>query len=193
MQNKLIDYIKTYTPLTFQEEEHLISHIVYRSYAKQEILFQEGNVSNEIYFVTKGCVRLYYNVNEIDKTGFFYTEGQFICAGESFTYKVEASENYQVLEDTELCVLTRENIESLLKLSPVFEIIARIAVENELLTAQRIIRSFVTQSAEERYKELLAHQGELFLRVPQQYIATFLGVSPETLSRIKARVLTQIK
>ena len=189
MQNKFIDYIKSYTSLTLQEEEYLISHIIYRSCVKQEILFQEGNVSNEIYFVTKGCVRLYYNVDEIDKTGFFYTEGQFICAGESFTYEVEAKENYQVLEDTELCVLTRENIESLLKLSPVFEIIARIAVENELLTAQRIIRSFVTQSAEERYKELLVHRGELFLRVPQQYIATFLGVSPETLSRIKARVL----
>jgi len=186
--NKFIHHIKQYTVLTLEEEEHLKRLAQYKQFVRQETIFSSGNVSNEIYFVIKGCVRLYYNVDENDKTAFFYTEGQFICAGESYTYKVAAKENYQALEDTEICVLSREAIEELLSLSPVFEVIARIAVENELLTAQRIIASFVTQSAEERYKDLLSHQGNLFLRVPQQYIATFLGVSPETLSRIKARV-----
>lgn len=76
-----------------------------------------------------------------------------------------------------------------LKQSITFEQIARIAVENELLTAQRLIASFVTKSAEQRYVDLLANQGDLFLRVPQHYIATYLGVSPETLSRIKQRVV----
>jgi CRP/FNR family transcriptional regulator, anaerobic regulatory protein len=148
----------------------------------------EGKISNEIYFVTKGCVRLFYNVEGNDKTAFFYTEGQFICAGESYTFNIPAIENYQAVERTEIYVITKPKIEELLKRSPKFEIIARIATENELITCQKVIASFVTKSAEERYIDLLNTQGTLFQRVPQQYIASFLGVSPETLSRIKARV-----
>lgn len=70
-----------------------------------------------------------------------------------------------------------------------FEAIGRIATENELIASQKIIASFVTQTAEERYLELLESNSELFQNVPQQYIASFLGVSPETLSRIKSRIL----
>ena len=70
-----------------------------------------------------------------------------------------------------------------------FEVIGRIATENELIASQKIIASFVTQTAEERYIELLESNNELFQNVPQQYIASFLGVSPETLSRIKSRVI----
>lgn len=72
-----------------------------------------------------------------------------------------------------------------------FEIIAQIATENELITCQKVIASFVTKSAEERYIDLLNTQGDLFHRVPQQYIASFLGVSPEILSRIKVRVVNK--
>ncbi|WP_434059701.1 Crp/Fnr family transcriptional regulator, partial [Myroides odoratimimus] len=100
-----------------------------------------------------------------------------------------AQENYEALEPTILAIISKSSIEQLLKQSITFEQIARIAVENELLTAQRLIASFVTKSAEQRYVDLLANQGDLFLRVPQHYIATYLGVSPETLSRIKQRVV----
>lgn len=85
----------------------------------------------------------------------------------------------------------KSKINRLLELAPKFEVIARIATENELITCQRVIASFVTKSAEERYVDLLNTQGELFQRVPQQYIASFLGVSPETLSRIKTRVFNK--
>ncbi len=134
-------------------------------------------------------MRLFYNVEGNDKTAFFYTEGQFICAGESYTFGIPAIENYQAVEQTEIFIITKAKIVTLLKEVPKFEVIARIATENELITCQKVIASFVTKSAEERYLDLLNTQRELFQRVPQQYIASFLGVSPETLSRIKARVL----
>jgi CRP-like cAMP-binding protein len=126
-----------------------------------------------------------------DKTAFFYTEGQFICAGESYTFNIPAIENYQAVEHTEIFIFTKSKIDFLLKEVPKFEVIARIATENELITCQKVIASFVTKSAEERYIDLLDAQGELFHRVPQQYIASFLGVAPETLSRIKARVFNK--
>ena len=129
-----------------------------------------------------------HNVEGNDKTAFFYTEGKFICAGESYTFNIPAIENYQAIEQTEIYIFTKSTNEFLLKKVPKFEVIARIATENELITCQKVIASFVTKSPEERYLDLLDTQRELFQRVPQQYIASFLGVSPETLSRIKARV-----
>ncbi|MDM8159671.1 Crp/Fnr family transcriptional regulator [Labilibaculum sp. K2S] len=187
----LIRHIENYTKLSEYEKENILLFVKKRHFDKNEIVFTEGKIANEIYFVTKGCVRLFYNVDGKDRTAFFYTDGQFICAGESYTYNVPARENYQAIENTEIYIFDKTNIEKLLEISPKFELIARIATENELIVCQRIIASFVTKSAEERYIELLETNGELFQRVPQQYIASFLGVSPETLSRIKKRVLAK--
>jgi CRP/FNR family transcriptional regulator, anaerobic regulatory protein len=189
--DRLLENIKLYTPLNEQETRLLLNAVEKKVYLKNELIFTEGKVSDEIYFVTKGCVRLFYNVNGIDKTAFFYTEGQFICAGESYTFNIPAIENYQAIEETELFIFRKSNIDPLLKEVPKFEVIARIATENELITSQKVIASFVTKSAEERYIDLLNTRGQLFHRVPQQYIASFLGVSPETLSRIKARVFAR--
>ncbi|GAA5221178.1 Crp/Fnr family transcriptional regulator [Membranihabitans marinus] len=185
---ELIQNIKLYTALTEDEISLLKQSVVKKEYRKNENIFTEGKISNEIYFLTKGCVRLFYNVDGVDKTAFFYTEGKFICAGESFTFNVPALENYQAVEDSEIFIFEKSKIEVLLREAPKFEVIARMATENELITCQKIIASFVTKSAEERYLELLSNQGELFHRVPQQYIASYLGVSPEALSRIKSRI-----
>ncbi len=186
--DKLLKNIKAYISLNEAEIFALTTAVEKKRYSKNEIIFTEGKIYKDIYFVTQGCVRLFYNVDGNDKTAFFYTEGQFICAGESYTYNIPAIENYQAVEETELYVFTKKNIELLLSVIPKFEVIARIATENELITCQKVIASFVTKSAEQRYVDLLQTQGDLFQRVPQQYIASFLGVSPETLSRIKARV-----
>lgn len=185
---KLIEGIQNYLSLNENEIILLEKSILKKTYEKHEVIFSEGKISEEIYFVNKGCVRLYYNVEGNDKTAFFYTEGQFICAGESYTYNIPAVENYQAVEESEIYVFTKSHIEKLLCDIPKMEVLARIATENELITCQKVIASFVTKSAEERYIDLLNSQGELFQRVPQQYIASFLGVSPETLSRIKKRV-----
>jgi CRP-like cAMP-binding protein len=185
---RLIESIKFYVSLNTNEIILLKNSIEKKTYEKHENIFTQGKISNKIYFIIKGCVRLFYNVAGNDKTAFFYTEGQFICAGESYTFNIPAVENYQAVEQTELYEFTKSKIEELLIKIPKMEVIARIATENELITCQKVIASFVTKSAEERYIDLLNTQGELFQRVPQQYIASFLGVSPETLSRIKKRV-----
>ncbi|TLX78374.1 Crp/Fnr family transcriptional regulator [Labilibacter sediminis] len=186
--NRLLKNIETYITLNQDELSLLEKSLTKKTYDKKDVIFEEGKISNEIYFVSKGCVRLFYNVDGTDKTAFFYTEGQFICAGESFTFNIPAKENYQAIEPTELIIFTKTDIEKLTLQIPKMEVIARVAVENELITSQKVIASFVTKSPEERYIDLLNTQKELFQRVPQQYIASFLGVSPETLSRIKTRV-----
>ena len=188
MTEKLLLHIERYTQLTEKELAVLQDNVHTKTYEKNELILKEGELSDKIYFVTEGCVRLFYNVEGNEKTAYFFTEGKFICAGESYTYHIPVKENYQAVEKTRLVYFTRENIDTLLKVSPKFELIGRIATEEELISCQRIIASFVSKSAEERYIELLETNSALFQRVPQHYIASFLGVSPETLSRIKKRV-----
>jgi len=188
MSEKFITHIAQYADLSQEEVKYIQSHVPTRSYKKGEIIFREGVISDTIYFVLQGCVRLYYNVEGDEKTAFFYTEGKFICAGESYTFNVAAKENYQALEETTLMLFDKQTIEHLLAIFPKFELIARVATEDELITCQRMIASFITKSPEERYRELFQTNGQLFQRVAQQYIASYLGVSPETLSRIKKRV-----
>ena len=184
----LLQSIQTYTPLQPSEITLLQEVVERRTLKRNEMLFSAGPVARDIYFLTQGCIRLFYLAKGQEKTAFFYTEGKFICAGESYTFQVPAKENYQALEDSEVYVFTPSAIEKMLSSSPTFEIMARIATEDELISSQRLIASFVTQTAEERYVALLEDRGDLFQRVPQQHIASYLGVSPETLSRIKARV-----
>ncbi|MGH1338088.1 MAG: Crp/Fnr family transcriptional regulator [Aureispira sp.] len=184
----LLAYLQQYISLNQEEIAFLQQNLTIKEHPKNELLFQEGNISRTIYFVSKGLVRLFYTVDGLEKTAFFYTAGKFICAGESFTYAIPAKENYQTIETATIIHLDKNNIEKLLIQLPQLEIIGRMAVEEELITAQKIIASFVTKSPTERYLELLDQQGELFQRAPQQYIASYLGVSPETLSRIKKRI-----
>ena len=188
----LIEKINTYAQLSDSEIELLKNSVEKRVYKKGETIFEEGNISEEIYFLTSGCVRLFYWVEGTDRTAFFYTEGLFFVAGESFTFNVPAIENFQAIEESEIYIFKKDKIELLLEKISKFEIIARIATENELITYQKLVASFVTKSLEERYVDLLENQAELFQRVPQQYIDSYLGVSPETLSRIKARVINEL-
>ena len=187
--DNFIRHIQQFIPLSEEELIFINENLTSVFYKKNEIIFQEGKVSDTIYFVEKGMVRLFYNINGNQKTAFFYPEGKFICAGESYTFQVPANENYQTLEEAEIIHLNRDVTEVLLQKIPKLEVIARIATEDELITCQKIIASFVCLSPEERYNELIENNGALFNRVPQNYIASYLGVSAETLSRIKKRVM----
>lgn len=188
MIETLLRHIESYVQLNSEEINALQNRIEVRTFLKNEVIFHAGEISHEIFLLNQGCVRLFYSVDGTDRTAFFFTEGQFICPGESFTYKTPAKESYQAIEETSLFVFDESVIGDLLNVSPKFGLIGKIATEQELIACQQMIASFVTRTAEERYLDLLETNSELFQRVPQQYIASFLGVAPETLSRIRKRL-----
>ena len=191
MHDRFLKLLNQYIQFGEKEVRLLFDRIVFKNYNKNEMIFREGNISKTIYLVIEGCVRLFYLHEGKDRTAHFYTEGKFICAGESYNFGVPAKENYQAVEETILVHFPKHAVDELLQLSQNFEILARIATEDELITCQKMIASFVTLSPEERYEELLKTNANLFQRVPQQYIASFLGVSAETLSRIKKRAFNK--
>lgn len=193
MFDQFLELINQYSPISQEEKDYMKQHIPIKEFNMNDLLLQEGEISKTIFFVLKGCIRLFYNDDGTERTAFFYTEGKFICAGESYTYDVPAIENYQAVEDSVVMLFHKETTNELLQKFPNFELIARYAVEDELITSQKMIASFITKSPEERYLELLENNGELFQRVHQQFIASYLGVSPETLSRIKKRIFLKSK
>ena len=136
---------------------------------------------------------MFYTVNGSERTAFFYTENLFVSSYQSFTKQVPAQHSFQCVEDSELVVITHERAYEMLQRYPKFEILARIMMEEELILYQDIIATFITMSPEERYLNLLNTQPGLLQRIPQYHLATYIGVSPETLSRIRKRVVREKK
>lgn len=188
MFEKFLKLITEYSVLNEEEVEFVRANIPIKSYSKNEIIFNEGNISQTIYYVLEGCVRLFYNVDGNEKTAFFYTEGKFMCANESFLKGTPARENFQVLEKTTLMHFDKSIDSEFIRKSPNFELIDRLAIIDELINSNRLIESFVTKTPQERYLDLLKSNNDIFQRVPQQYIASYLGISPESLSRIRKRI-----
>lgn len=184
----LITYLDQHLPLEPEEKAYLKEHIPLIKFKKNTVLLQQGAISTAFYFVITGCIRMYYLVDGIEKTTFFYQENDFVSSYESFTKGSPASHYLTTLEDTQVAQFTVSVVANLLSKHPRFEILARIAMEKELAVYQEMIASFITLNAEQRYLKLCNDSPALLQRIPQYHLATYLGVSPETLSRIRKRI-----
>ncbi len=188
MVDELIQHLNNYTQLNPDEASLVREIIPVRSFRKGDILLKEGDISSEFYFIIKGCIRLFYTVNGEEKTAFFYTENHFVSSYRSFVKQAPAHHGLQCVEDITVAVLSIENSNRLLKEYPKFEFLARVIMEEELIIYQDIISHFITLSPEERYLNLLETKPELLQRIPQYHLATYLGITPESLSRIRSRI-----
>jgi CRP-like cAMP-binding protein len=188
MIDVLINYFERHIPLNEAEKEMVRREVPVQAFPKNYLLLKQGNVSKAFYFVIKGTIRLFYSTGLTEKTGFFYTENMFVSSYESFTRQVPSKHNFQALEASTLAIFTPEAIRKLLAISTKFDLLARIMMEEELAVCQSIISSFVTLNAEQRYLQFLQEQPQLVQRIPQHQIASFIGVSAETLSRIRKRI-----
>lgn len=188
MHDLLLDFISKYISLTEDEKNAIVSLDIFRSVKKGTTLLKEGQKSNEGYFVLKGCIRTYYIKGGEEKTTAFYTEMEGLtphCVMSS------APSEYYVacVEDTILIATTPEmEAESFIKF-PKFESLCRVLSE-ELVAKQQInFDEFKISSPEQRYLSLVQKRPDLIQRVPQHQLASFLGIKPQSLSRLRARII----
>lgn len=170
------------------EEQSIREYIEIRVFKKGEHLIREGEIAQNSYSVFKGCVRQYYLVDGEEKTTFFYTEGQSIFSLQGEARNKPAKHNLSCVEDSTLSLISRENEMAMYKRFPRLESMSRLSLRDELVSYQEMLASYITTSPEERYANMLENRPELLNRVPQYMLASYLGVKPESLSRIRKRI-----
>ena len=190
MYSQLRSYVTQLAPLSASELTYLESQCVYREVPKKFALVSEGEVTKEIYFINKGFLRLFYPKEGEEITAFIFLENLFATSLESLLQQSPSQQCLETLEDSELLVISYENLMKAYNYSVNFQIMARRIAEQRFINAQRILSSYILDSPEERYQKLVAAQPEWFQRVPQHYIASFLGITPVSLSRIRKRIST---
>jgi CRP-like cAMP-binding protein len=192
MQNLLIDFITKYVSLTEDEEKAITSLDIFRTVKKGTTLLKEGQKSNYGYFVLKGCIRTYYMIDGDEKTTAFYTEMEGLtphCA----INKAPSEFYISCVEDTILIVTDPDTeADSFIKF-PKFESLCRILSEDLLAKQQINFDAFKTSSPEQRYLNLLEQRPDLAQRVPQHQLASYLGIKPQSLSRLRARIVEKNK
>jgi CRP/FNR family transcriptional regulator, anaerobic regulatory protein len=152
---------------------------------KKETLLIEGNVCKNIYFVRTGAVKQYYLSEGKEFIQNFYFEGNMASHFNSFLTQTESDSYLEAIEGTELWVMSYHNFERICQASPEFS--QQLAVLMSKMNSHRV-NLLLLSDAMLRYKKFLADEPELLQRVPQYMIASYLGMTPETLSRIRKRL-----
>jgi CRP-like cAMP-binding protein len=186
----MFDTLKTHilkkVILSNEEFSLATTFFVPKKLRKRQFLLQEGDVCKSLIFVSKGCLRSY----TVDSKGEehivrFAIEGWWISDIQSFLTGKPATNSIDAIEDSELLIIEKTSYEKLCSIVPNLEHYFRILLENSNSAAQRRISDLISASAEERYLNFLNSYPEIVQRVPQSQIASYLGITPQSLSRIR--------
>jgi CRP-like cAMP-binding protein len=172
--------------LSPEEKETIRTFFSPKKLRKKQYLLQEGDVCRALAFVEKGLLRS-YNVDEKGSEHMiqFAWEGWWIADTYSFLSGEPSAYNIDAIEDGELLLISLEHFEEMMIKVPKMERYFRILFQNNIISKERRLLSSISYSAEEKFKKLSETNPQLIQRIPQNLIASYLGITPETLSRIR--------
>ncbi|HMS99179.1 MAG TPA: Crp/Fnr family transcriptional regulator [Saprospiraceae bacterium] len=184
----LLEYFQKLIPLNKEEQKLVFDLFKPRLYRKRQYVLQEGDVCNHYHFIVRGCLRMY----KIDGKGNlhivqFAAENGWLSNIGSLHERRPSELNIDALEDTMVLQISYENLLNLYVKAPKFDRIFRVLIENSYVSLQKRLLQNISSSAEERYLSFVALYPHLINRLPQTQIASFLGVTPEFLSRLRNR------
>ncbi len=188
MEQKVLDYFSKILALTPEEIDAIVATLNIQTYPKGTLLLKEGQISLEAYFVLEGCVRQYYLIDGEEKTNNFFTEEQWVISMQSMTNSEPSKHFLECLDECILVVGNREKEELLYSQFPNLATVSRRVMEKVFAEQQEQTGSYFTDTPEERYLNLQKNRPALLQRVPQYIIASYIGVKPESLSRIRKRL-----
>jgi CRP-like cAMP-binding protein len=192
MYEALFKYIKTHssTPLTESEMEVIKNTFVPKKIRKRQFLLQEGEVCKYGGFIVKGAMRQY----SVDDKGAehivqLHIENYWVSDRESAIMLTPSKYYIEAWEDTELLIITRAEMMDLIQKIPSIAQMTRLMDERSFIASQRRLNSTISNTAEKRYKEFADNHPQFIQRFPQHFIASFLGITKETLSRIRKQAM----
>lgn len=191
MKQKLINYFSSISPLSEAEAKVIYDSSVVKEYEKHTVLLKEGQSAKNTYFVFKGLIRQYCLVDGEEKTTAFFTEDQWVISLGSFDEEKPSTFYWVCEEDCILLIGNDNSAQDLFKNHPRLESIARKIVENTFAEYQQIMTAYLTDTPEQRYLRLVESRPDLIQRIPQYQLASYIGVKPESLSRIRKRLASK--
>lgn len=198
----LLTLLETLQPLSSGLQTTLRQQLQRDVFTRKHWLLQPGQVSDRLYFIEQGVIRGYYLKESVygdghhghghhgdgrEVTSWFMREGNFIISIVSFYTRQPAKEYIELLEDCIVWSITYTQLQQLYRDFPEFNVIGRLLTEQYYVLSELRTQNLRMQTAPERYTQLLIDFPDIFRRVPLKYIASHLGISPETLSRLRGR------
>ncbi len=183
MLDQLINFIK-------EDEENwpaFQSSFVEKNIPARTELLKVGEVSTQIHFIKKGCLRMWFNADGKDITFQFFFEGQPVASIDSFLSQQPSLFSLESIEPTTLFSINKDNLERLYELYPSLKEGFYQLIFQRFRNYGQLFLSRIKDTPQERYKDLLTNHPEIIRRIPQHYIASYLGITPISLSRIRNR------
>jgi CRP/FNR family transcriptional regulator, anaerobic regulatory protein len=191
MQTKLIEAIQQKVPFTMDDIELCKSYFEYITYTKNEIVEEQDKIPEYLYFIVSGFMRLfYYDENGDEVTTHFVVPSGFIASYLSLIHNNKAVENVECVTDCFLLRIHKLKFKELIEKSENFKTYSLIIFQDAFSNIQSRANDLATLNAEQRYKKLLHEKPELLQNVPIQYLASYLGMKPESLSRIRRQIIS---
>ena len=184
---------RRYSTMTHEELDLLESILVPLKYAKNEMILREGETCTNIYWVVKGLVRQYYYKNGKELTEYMAAENTIVMCIESLFREQPTHLQIKALEPTIMIALPKAELEAVAMKSVNIQILFRKILEESLILSQHHADMLRFESAQDRYAKLVKNQPQLVLRAPLVYIASYLQMTPETLSRVRTAALLEDK
>jgi CRP-like cAMP-binding protein len=191
MIKSLLDSIERIIALSTTEKDIITSLFKEKIYNKGDYFLTDGQVCKQVGFVTKGLLRYYINHDGEDKTYDFAQENGFVCNYESFIPRTPSTKNIQALEDCEILQISYNDLQLFYKSISQAERFGRIVIEQVFIQTLQDLSSFYTDTPELRYEKILTKHPDLLQRMSQYHIASYVGVKPQSLSRIRKRISTE--
>lgn len=187
MSNELKKFFNEYVQLPEEELDDVISKFKSKTIKKNEFVLQEGETCKDLIFVQKGCLRLYYIQDDVEVSVWFALKHS--SAIEIYSFISETPSNYflQAIEETEILYLPKVALNKLYETHPKMQEMMRKFWEDVILHLLARFTALQKDTAEQRYLDLL-EKPELLQSIPQKYLASFIGVTPTSLSRIKKNI-----
>lgn len=189
MYDQILKRLAQFISLDNDEQDYFVTKLQVKEYPKKELVLREGQVCQYAYFINSGCLRYYYNVDGQENTAQFFFENGWYADYESFLSGKPTKQNIETLEKSELLLLSAGDMQQLYSHIPKFERFGRLMAENAFLGVRHRSEMLENQTAEERYLTLMKERPKVFERIPQHYIASYLGIKPPSLSRIRKKIL----